>query len=50
MSEKLIATIVIGVAGIGMTFARRYNNTDDRNAGLGVAGWTVFLLLVMWWQ
>lgn len=48
MSEKLIATIVIGIAGIGMIFARRYNNAEDGAAGLGVAGWTVFILLLMW--
>jgi len=48
MSEKLIATIIIGIAGTGLTFARRYNNQNDKSAGLGVAGWTIFIFFLIW--
>ena len=48
MSEKLIATIIIGITGALITFARRYNNPHDSTAGLGVAGWTIVIFLLMW--
>ena len=48
INEKLIATIIIGLTGIGLTFARRYNKPNDKTAGLGVAGWTIVILLFMW--
>ena len=48
MSEKLIATLIIGIAGIGITFVRRYNNAEDKKAGLGVAAWTIVIFLLMW--
>ena len=47
MSEKLIATVVIGIIGTFLTLARRWKN-PDKNAGVGVAGWIVFILLCMW--
>lgn len=47
---RIYASLVVGIIGIALTFARRYNNRQDVNAGLGVAGWTiftVFLLLIL---
>ena len=47
LTAKVIATGLIVIGGTGMTFARRWKNTDS-TAGLGVAGWTVVILLFMW--
>ena len=48
MTEKLIATILIGLFGTLLTFARKYNNQSNSSAGMGVAGWTIFILFLMW--
>ena len=47
MSEKLIATAIIMVCATLLTLARRWNN-DDNDAGIGVAGWSMFIILIMW--
>jgi len=47
MTEKIIATAVIGIVSSLMIFARRYKN-NDANAGYGIAGWTIFIILIMW--
>lgn len=45
--QKITATMVIGVIGVLLTIARRYKN-NDKSAGLGVAGWIVFILFNIW--
>ena len=47
MTEKIIATAVIGIVSTLMIFVRRYKN-DDKNAGYGIAGWTIFIMVMMW--
>ncbi len=49
MSEKLIVTIILGSIGILLTLARRWKNPDG-DAGIGVAGWTIFIILCMWYE
>ena len=44
---SLFLTIILFFGGTILTFSRRYNN-DDPNAGLGVAGWTIFLIFCIW--
>lgn len=46
MSELNIAIIVIGCIGVLLTIARRIRN-DDPNAGYGVAGWTMIIILIL---
>ncbi len=48
MEEKMLGTIVVGLVGTLLTFARRYNNKEDSAAGLGIAGWTMLILVLMW--
>jgi len=43
MTEKFYITALIGPIGIGLTLARRWKN-DSPDAGLGVAGGTIFIL------
>ena len=45
MSEKLLGIIIIGVIGSLLTLARRYKNSDG-DAGYGVAGWTIIIILI----
>ena len=47
MTEKMLATIVIFIGGILLTLARRYKN-ENSNAGLGIAGWTIFTIFSLW--
>ena len=49
MEEKILGTIVVGLIGTLLTFARRYNNTEDNTAGVGIAGWTMFIIITIWW-
>ena len=44
---KIIATIIIMICSACMIFARRWNNTD-KDAGIGIAGWTMFIIIGMW--
>lgn len=44
MSERAAVAVVILAGGALLTFARRWNNTDA-DAGSGIAGWTIFLVL-----
>ena len=47
MSEKFYLTIIIGLIGVALTVARRWKNKDG-GAGLGVAGWTIFIIFMLW--
>ena len=49
VKEKIIATLVIGIIGIFLTLVRRWKN-PDKDAGIGVAGWTVFIILCLWYE
>jgi len=46
-TEKLIATVIILFGAAALTFARRWNN-EDTEAGYGVAGWAMFVIIMMW--
>jgi len=48
MSERFWITIVISITGIALTIARRYKNKDS-TAGVGIAGWTIFILFMLWY-
>ena len=45
--EKILSMLVIGMTGIGLTFARRYNN-KDKDAGIGVSFSTLVLVGLIW--
>ena len=47
MIEKLIATGILTFGSAAMIFARRYENKDTQ-AGIGIAGWIIIILLFMW--
>lgn len=47
MYEKIIASAIIMFGASALVFARRYNNTDEE-AGTGVAGWTIFIIILIW--
>ncbi len=47
MTEKCYATIIVLIGSTALVFARRYKNRDTQ-AGYGIAGWTVLLLLLIW--
>jgi hypothetical protein len=47
MDTKIYGTLAVGIASALMIYARRYKNQDS-NAGYGIAGWTVFILLCIW--
>lgn len=44
---KIYAGAMLLLGGSLLTFARRYKNSDP-SAGVGVAGWTIFIILMMW--
>lgn len=44
--EFILLLFVIGISGATLTFARRYKN-EDESAGVGVAAWTVFFIIVL---
>ena len=44
---KLVATCVLMLGSAVMIAARRLKN-KDRDAGCGIAGWTIFIVLMMW--
>lgn len=44
---KLVATGLLTFGSASMIFARRWNN-PDKEAGYGIAGWTMFVLIFMW--
>lgn len=46
MTEKIAGTIAIGAIGTALTLARRYKNSRS-DAGYGIAGWTMFLILIL---
>lgn len=45
--ERVLSMLVVGMTGIGLTFARRHNN-EDNNAGEGVVFSTLTLVILMW--
>jgi len=47
MTEKTWLTLILVVGAAVMIAARRYKNTEP-NAGLGIAGWTIVILLHLW--
>jgi hypothetical protein len=50
MSEyemRLLASGVLGAIGAALTVARRYRN-EDTDAGRGTAGWTIFIIFLLW--
>ena len=51
MTEKIIATAIILLGATMLTFARRWNN-EASDAGVGVAGWAIFTVFIIWmdWQ
>lgn len=44
---KALASVVVMFGAAAMIWVRRNGNTDT-NAGAGIAGWTMILLLVIW--
>ncbi len=48
LEMKLIATVVIMFGSAAMICARRLDNKNS-DAGAGIAGWTIILLLNLWW-
>lgn len=42
VSQRVLS---VGIVGILLTFARRWHNKDDSSAGMGVAGWTIFIIM-----
>lgn len=44
--EKAGLTFAILVGGSLLTLARRWNNPDD-SAGYGIAGWTMFMCVIV---
>ncbi len=47
--QRIIATAVLGAVAAAMIFARRWKNTDT-DAGVGIAGWTIVILLFGIWS
>jgi hypothetical protein len=45
--EKSISTAILLFGGAAMIFARRYHNSDPE-AGIGIAGWIMFIIIFMW--
>lgn len=43
LTQRILA---VGLVGILLTLARRWKNDDER-AGLGVAGWTVAVIVFL---
>ena len=46
MTERLWGVVVIGCVGALITLARRFKNKDSQ-AGYGVAGWTI-IIIILW--
>jgi len=47
MTEKVLGTIALFIGGTLLTIARRWKN-KDKDAGLGIAGWTMFIIICIW--
>lgn len=45
--QKIITTGVILLGSAILTLARRWNNKDS-SAGLGIAGWAMVIIALMW--
>lgn len=46
--EKVYGTLVLMVGAAIMIAARRFNSDYEPNAGIGIAGWTMVILLAIW--
>lgn len=46
MNDTLMAILIVGIVGTLLTFARRYKNPDE-SAGMGIAGWTLFIIILL---
>ena len=46
---RMIATAIIMFGSAAMILARRYGNSRDSSAGAAIAGWTIILVLHLWW-
>lgn len=44
MNAEAQKVLAVGLIGVALTLARRWKNKSPE-AGLGVAGWTVFIIL-----
>lgn len=44
---RAVASVVVMFGAAAMILARRQGNTDT-NAGAGIAGWTMIVLLAIW--
>ena len=47
MDNKIYGTLAVGIVSTLMICARRYKNQDS-DAGHGIAGWTIFILVCIW--
>lgn len=45
--QLLYLIVVIGLIGSTLTFARRWENPDDSEAGMAPAGWTIVLIIII---
>jgi len=47
IEQLTLLVLAIGISGGLLTFGRRIQNPDDVDAGMGVAGWTIFIILLL---
>lgn len=47
--QRILATAVLGTVSALMIVARRHNNKDE-SAGIGIAGWTIVIMLFGIWD
>ena len=49
--EKVYATGVLMIGAAAMILARRWKNDPllEPTAGVGIAGWTMIIVLFIWW-
>jgi hypothetical protein len=48
VENKILATALIMFGSAAMILAIRWKN-DNTDAGNGIAGWTILLILHLWW-
>jgi len=48
MDIKIWLTLVLMLGSACMIFARRYKNPQPE-IGVGIGGWTIVLILHLWW-
>lgn len=47
VSERAVVTLFIMIGATAMIIARRWNNPSD-DAGYGIAGWGMAVVVLMW--